>query len=304
MKVKRWGVFMLAAMLFMGIAGKAVEVKAEDETDTSYLNARVSSKGSAEGDAVIKGDCASVVWDEERGSNVLKLNGGTDGGGYLLLPEELYEGVTDGFSIAMDLYVMENAVAYQRIFQSTTVKLGAGRTGSWDSPDVSVDLSDFSNFRVNFSVGTGDTARTKSSAYWGSGVVTGEWKRLVMSVQQKKVIMYYDGEMIETKLNRNIVKRLFEEGVLEAYRYNALGRSVYNTDTDICAMYDNVAFYTYALDEQDALAPSLPADAKYVWDFEDDSVRFSENAEIKDSVSCYTDGTELSKVMEVKGLFF
>lgn len=295
---KRIGALFLVCALLLGGMTTPERAFAEEAT-MNYENAKVLSKGSEKTAAVIKGDNAVIVEDATKGSKVLMLNGGTENGGYLALPEDLYAGVTDGFSVAMDLFVMDKALNYQRIFQSTPIKLGTGNTGAWDASDFSVDLCEFANFRTSVMVGSGATALTKATFHWGNGVAKGEWKRLIITVSKEKAVMYYGGETFEAKVNRTVLKRLFSEGMLEKYCYNALGRSVYNTDTDICAMYDNVAFYTYALNEEQALAEQMPEDAKYIWDFEDDSIEFSEVKEAVDSMNIYTDGTELTKVLEV-----
>ncbi|MBE5950896.1 MAG: hypothetical protein E7260_04780 [Lachnospiraceae bacterium] len=295
---KRMGVFFLACLILVGSMMTPRNVLAEEGT-MKYENAKIISKGSEKTAAVIKGDNAVIVRDEEKNSKVLMLNGAEENGGYLALPEDLYAGVTDGFSVAMDLFVMDKALNYQRIFQSTPIKLGTGNTGAWDASDFSVDLCEFANFRTSVMIGTGATASGKTTFHWGNGAVKGEWKRLIITVSKEKAVMYYGGEAFEAKVNRTVWKRLLSEGILDKYCYNALGRSVYNTDTDICAMYDNVAFYTYALNEEQALAAQLPEDAKYIWDFEDDSIEFSEEKEAVDSMSQYTDGTELTKLFEV-----
>ncbi len=288
----------LMVLFLFGSMGITIKGYAE-ETTANYDNAKLISKGSIAGVAVMKGDNAVIVRNEEKASDVLLLNGSKENGGYLLLPENLYEGVIDGFSVAMDIYVLDSAKAYQRIFQSTPVKLGKGNTGAWNSPDVSVDLCDFNSFRTSILVGTGATAERNTTFHWGSGAVKGEWKRFVFTVSEEEAVMYYGGKRTVTTADVAVLKKLFEEGILDAYRYNAIGRSVYNTDTDICAMFDNVAFYKYALNAEQALAETLPEDAAYLWDFEKDTIEFGTGTESVDSASCYVDGTELTKVYEV-----
>ena len=296
-KKAKVGVFCLAALLLFGSLTVPEQGYAQ-ETAADYENATVTSKGSNAGVAVIKGNNAVIVRDEEKNSDVLVLNGGEENGGYLLLPENLYEGVTEGFSVAMDIYVMDKAEIYQRIFQSSPIKFGRGHTNIWDSPDISVDLCDFISFRSSVFVGTEATAEMSTMFNWGWGAVTGEWKRLIFTVSNEEAIMYYDGEQYLTTADSMVLQRLFEDDILDAYRYNSIGRSVYETDTDICAKFDNVAFYDYMLSEDQALAKQLPADATYLWDFEKDSITFGTDMEPVEGLNCYVDGTMLTKVYE------
>ena len=180
-KKTKMGVLCLAALLLFGSL-TAPEQGYVQAAEADYENATVTSKGSNEGVAVIKGDNAVIVRDEEKKSDVLVLNEGEENGGYLLLPQNLYEGVTDGFSVAMDIYVMDNAAAYQRIFQSSPIKFGKGRTNIWDSPDISVDLCDFFSFRSSVFVGTEEVAEMSTMFNWGWGAAVGEWKRLIFTV--------------------------------------------------------------------------------------------------------------------------
>jgi len=295
--LKKAGILGLAVWLGVSSGISPAVVKAEEDNMPYYGNAQVISKGSKEGVAILKGDSAVVVKDEQKNSHVLKLTGGTEGGGYLMLPENLYEGVTDGFTFAMDLYVLPEAANYQRIFQSAPVKLGTGNIYSWNTPDISVDLCDFNSFRASVYIGTGATASGQTQANFGTGAVKGEWKRFVATVSTDKVELFYDGVKQSGRVHKAALRSLFKEGVLENYKYNALGRSIYVTDSDICAMYDNVRFYSYALNEEQALAEQLPADAAYVWDFED--VKLSEEKEPVDSMNQYTDGTELKQLFDV-----
>jgi len=297
-KKAKVGVLCLTALLLFGTI-TTPKLGYAEESATNYENATVTSKGSNPGEAVIKGNNAVIARDEEKNSDVLVLNGGEENGGYLLLPQNLYEGVTEGFSVAMDIYVLDHAAAYQRIFQSTPVKFGNGHTNIWDSPDISVDLCDFSGFRTSVFVGTEDTAEMSTMFIWGWGALTGEWQRLVFTVSKEEVVMYYEGEQYLTSADSNVLQSLFEGDILNSYCYNSIGRSVYETDTDICAKFDNVAFYDYMLSEDQALAEQLPADATYLWDFEQDSVTYGIDMESAEGLSSYVDGTALTKMYEV-----
>ena len=67
-------------------------------TAMNYSNAVAANKGSAAGDAVIKGDSAAVVYDSTLKSDVLDLHGDSFGSGWLQLPAMFGKGCENGFS--------------------------------------------------------------------------------------------------------------------------------------------------------------------------------------------------------------
>lgn len=267
-----------------------------------YSGAVIKSKGAVSGAvATVKGEDAIIEKDSDTGSNVLTLSSDTFGGGYLSLPANLYEGVTDSFSIVMDIKTDENAENYQRIFQSSSIKLGEGSTAWWDAPDISVDLCEFSDFRTSVLVGaqtnTADDGSHRATAKWGTGAIKEQWIRLALVVTDKKLTAYYDGKAYETSVSESVLANLFSDGTLSAYTENALGHSVYETDKDICASFDNVAVYNYALTAEQV--SNTPDNAAFYWTFDDEDITLKEKTAGLDSIDTYTDGTALAKVQEI-----
>lgn len=274
----------------------------EAMVNISYSGATIKSKGTVSGAvATIKGEDAVIEKDADTGSNVLTLSSDTFGGGYLSLPENLYEGVTDSFSIVMDIKVDENAANYQRIFQSSSIKLGEGSTAWWDAPDISVDLCEFSDFRTSVLVGTqtntADDGNHRATAKWGTGAVKNRWKKLALVVTRDKLTAYYDGKAYETSVSSNVLSNLFSDNTLSAYTENALGHSVYGTDKDIKASFDNVAVYNYALTAEQV--NNTPENAAFYWSFDDEDISLKDKVESLDRIDTYTDGTVLTKVCEI-----
>lgn len=302
-KGRRFGAAVIAMItVITSINWTVFDVKADSNTD--YNGAKVKSTGLVSNAfAVVKGENAAIVNDAAKNSNVLKLSGGEFGSGYLELPADMYEGVTDGFTISMDVNISSDAKNYGRLFQSSSVKLGTGSTAWWDAPDISVDLCDFNSFRSTVFVGdvvnTEDDGAHRSTFNWGSGAKKNEWKRLVMTVTASKVIMYYDGAEYVTSAKAEVLENLFEGDILKKYTYNAIGKSVYSSDEDVAAMYDNIAVYKYALNKNQATALSMPADYTFFWDFDNEDIELNNSEEVNDSLNVYTDGTELIKVTEV-----
>lgn len=278
--------------------------KTENEStgNISYSGASVNSKGSVSGAvATIRGDAAIIEKDTYTGSNVLTLSSDTFGGGYLSLPENLYDGVTDSFSIVMDIKVNENAENYQRIFQSSSIKLGEGSSAWWDAPDISVDLCEFADFRTSVLVGTqtntADDGNHRAQAKWGAGASKGQWKRLALVVTKEKLTAYYDGKEYVTSIPANVLSNLFSNNTLSAYTKNSLGHSVYGTDKDICASFDNVAVYSYGLTAEQV--NNTPDNASFFWSFDDEDIALKDKVSGVDSIDTYTDGTALTRVQEV-----
>lgn len=287
--------------LYSPDAGK-IYADENKEENISYNGATVNSRGTVGGvKATVRGEAAFIEKDDATGSNVLTLSSDTFGGGYLSLPENLYEGVTDSFTIVMDLRVNEKAGNYQRIFQSSSIKLGEGSTSWWDAPDISVDLCEFNDFRTSVFVGTQvntpDDGSHRASARWGAGAKKGQWKRLALVVTKEKLTAYYDGNAYETSIPAKVLSGLFSGDTLSAYTKNTLGHSVYSSDKDICASFDNVAVYSYALTAEQI--NNTPDNASFLWTFDDEDIVLNERAEGTDNTDTYTDGTKLTKVEEI-----
>ena len=101
-KIFRRAVGAAAAMCVMAqpVGGLSRPVSSANAV-TNFANAKVASQGSAEGDAVIKGANASVVYDSELKSNVLDLHGDSFGGGWLQLPAMFAKVSDKGFSFSL-----------------------------------------------------------------------------------------------------------------------------------------------------------------------------------------------------------
>jgi len=264
--------------------------------------------------AIIQGDGASVVYDTVLGSNVLKLEGGSFGAGWLQLPANLYKGVQDGFSIAMKVKLDESATDYMKLFQSTSIDFGSGSTWWWDAPDLSVDTGSQNGWRNTIYLGKTENTIDDNGIYrcsFNSSIspVKGEWTDVVVTISKTGYGFYINGNKIATTVSdenlNKILTTLFDEEAdyLSAYINNAIGHSVYESDADIKASVDNVTFYNYELSE--VQAASLPADAAYKWTFDEGTVVLDEaesnniyynNAKIYNAVTGIEDtGTAIIK---------
>lgn len=279
---------------------------------TNYNEATVANTISAletADNAIIYGEDATIETDSSKNSKVLSLNGDAFGAGWLKLPDNIYKNVTTGFTLAMDVYVADNAASYTRLFQSSSIAFGTG-SGWWDAPDISIDLGDTTNpsgFRHSVYVGKtintiDDAGKYRSMFNSSINKSSGEWKKLVMVVSSTDYNFYIDG--VKASLTGNntlntVLNNLFSttENYLKSYTFNSLGHSVYSGDSDVKAKFDNVAIYSYAL--SDAQAASLPTDADYLYTFEDSTVTLATPDDVTNGENIYTDGTELTAVSDL-----
>lgn len=270
-------------------------------TAISYSNAVAANKGSAAGDAVIKGDSAAVVYDSTLKSDVLDLHGDSFGSGWLQLPAMFGNGCENGFSFSLKYKLDSGAENYTRLFQFSPVPFGAGAAPSYSSPDISIDLKDKKSFRTSIFVGKGTTTENddKHRAIFDiqSAPDSGKWHELTAVYSKNKAEFYIDGKLqsiSDADTLTDTMSSLFSEGVLPSYTYNSIGHSVYS-DNDIKACVDDVALYGYALTPQQAA--ELPNDPLYLYTFEEDTITEGE-AVPEEETATARDGTPLTSIPE------
>ncbi|MBE5871519.1 MAG: hypothetical protein E7294_09720 [Lachnospiraceae bacterium] len=232
-----------------------------DKTVDNSGTASVTADSPDDTDAVMGGSGdVSVIYDEERGSDVLSLPGGSVGAGYLSLPQDLFKGVEDAFTISF--WVKADTVSnthYNRIFEASSTELGKyekGISNDWVDPEFTMVVggTDSASTRYDFCVNTAD--KTKARVELGQPLGNGAWSYLTASVTKDGFTVYMNGKPITaTDLTNNTAATLakfFDE--MDTFRYSALGRSVYTSDKDTCALYDDFRFYNMALSAQQVSA--------------------------------------------------
>ncbi|EWM55222.1 glycoside hydrolase family 97 catalytic domain-containing protein [Ruminococcus flavefaciens] len=285
-------VFMQSAVQF---TPKAVTADAA----VNYTNAAVASRGMSEGDAVIRGRNATVVYDSTLGSNVLDLHGDGFGSGWLQLPAMFGEGCENGFSFSLKFRLDSAAGDYTRLYQFSPVSFGAGSAPSYTSPDISVDLKDKKSYRTSIFVGKGTTTenddRHRAIFDLETAPDSGKWHELTAVYSPDTAQFYMDGKLLSTSTAATLsdtMNSLFSEGVLPSYIYNSIGHSVYS-DNDINACVDDVMLYGYALTA--AQAARLPDNPLYRYTFEPDTITEG-TASPEEETSKAHDGTVLTSV--------
>lgn len=239
--------------------GEVKDGKVENEGTKTGVTASVSGDGSGLG----------IVGDEERGSNVLNLPGGGLNKGVLMLPENMFQDVTqDGFAFSFWINIDKDASQYSRIFSATPIELNSDNGSSgWNAPEFTF---------VAGMEGAGDLGAGMAGYHtsvmlpdrvsqlklvWEKQFARGKWQHVTISVSTDHYDVYLDGEKIGITYDRNnneqtILKRLFQNDgkILKSFTHNAIGRSVYSTDSDLKAKIDEFRFYNTALTAEQAKA--------------------------------------------------
>ncbi|MCQ2490210.1 MAG: glycoside hydrolase family 97 catalytic domain-containing protein [Ruminococcus sp.] len=207
----------------------------------------VKSVGQLDDRAYLRGN-AEVVKDNELGSNVLSLKGGSFGAGWLELPELFKNGCEKGFTFSMKYRLNSDVTNYSRLFQFATVPFGTGNAPSYSSPDISVDVKDKTSFRASIFAGTGDSTLDdeKHRAIFDLDAApdSGKWHELTLVCSGSDATYYIDNEKVgyEADTISDTMSSLFSEKVLDKYIYNSIGHSLYS-DNDISMSVDDITFY-------------------------------------------------------------
>lgn len=245
-------------------------------------NAKASE--SSEDAAELEGN-AKVIYDDDRSSYVLNLPGGSFDAGWLKLPENLYDEVTDGFTIALKVKPDMDCADYARVFQSTSIEYGTGDTWWWDAPDIAFNAGATdggwnSMLYLGTVVNTTDNGvsggSTRMKMTWDKVMTKGEWNEVVISISAAEYAVYLNGEKLTLTSTQGdgdlskVLSNTLDGDFLSSYIYNAIGHSVYASDADFKGSVDDVAFYSYALTERQAA--ELPSDAAFLYTFEKGTV--------------------------------
>lgn len=175
---------------------------------------------------------AKVVYDEEKGSNVLQLDGSS--GGYAQLPTGFFDG-RDTMTISMD--VKSN--------------LGSGNffTFTYGKNSTSYDFLRVRGTEVRNAITTAGWQNEREVK--GSGAVTGTWQKIDIVIDGVTMKMYIDGLLVSENDNTGITTSNFGTGVI-----SYLGKSFYD-DPYFNGSFDNVKVYNRALTEEEIVESAL-----------------------------------------------
>lgn len=233
--------------------------KVQNEGTKTEITAAISGTGTGLG----------VIDDETRGSKVLNLPGEGLNKGALVLPENMFQDVTEeGFAFSFWIEIDKNANQYSRIFSAAPIELNSDNGSSgWNAPEFTFvagkegadDLGE-GGAGYHTSIMLPDR-KSQLKLVWENQFAKGKWQHVTVSVSPEEYEVYLDGEQISMTYDRNnnkstILKKLFESdgAVLKSFTHNAIGRSVYSTDNDLKAKMDEFRFYNTALSAEQAKA--------------------------------------------------
>lgn len=289
----RWKNSIVAGILMAGmLMTTPTAAYGSEESTLTYDGAKVSSvQGAMKDEAIIRGEKAEVVFDEDTNSKVLELGGGYLHAGTLELPSNLYQNVTEGFTLELDVFIDPAAVDYTRLFQSSPCEMGSGGA-PWNSAGISIDLGAGNLWRTEVFVGKNGAANATAESTTGAtitkAVSRGVWHKVELSVNSTQYTLVVD-ETVLTQKTADFSKLFGDSDYLASYVNHAIGDSIY-ADASIKAKIDNVKFYNSAEIKEEATL-------QLCYDFEE--VKKVKAEETMGSESVYTDGTQLVEVTEI-----
>lgn len=180
-------------------------------------------------DGKLKGK-ASIVTDAERGSKVLKLNGGDKNDpAYLEFPKGFFD-KRDTMTIMMDV--------------KSTLSSGDFFTFTFGKSDQIYDYLRVKGTTVRNAISLGSWGSEKDVQ--GSLAASGKWQHIALVFDNTKLQLYINGELKATNKNTGILVSQMGSGLL-AY----LGKSFYSADRYVQGSYDNVKVYEKALTQDE-----------------------------------------------------
>ncbi len=191
---------------------------------------------------------AAIEYSEERGSNVLTLDGTT--GTYWQFPENLFD-QKDTFTLSFD--VKSNSTSDQN---HMTFAMGP-------------DSDKYFFFKINptsmrAAITNASWSSEEAAAVSGMTTQSGEWMHIDLVVTPEKIEIYKDGEKVAA--TEDVTKTITHLGLEDVAAY--LGKSTYSADPYFNGEYDNIELYYRALSEAELSMDARIEDAA----IEDDAV--------------------------------
>lgn len=289
----------------------------------SWDGVKVAGVGTVAGDAVLYDEGISLVYDEELGKNVVKLDGGN---GYLKLPNDIWDKATEGFTVKFYVKPDKGAESLSNIFQTNLCGYSVGDTTWRDAPEISLtvggDVRVFVGGRTingvynaaatyNNGIAGDDKAysepRGHKPRFTGTttAIAKGEWSEVIISVSKDELNIYVNGE--ETKVTKNAsdgsnissaLNYLFGdysngENLLPQYVNTSIGNSVYGDVPNFVGCVGDIRVYSQALDPDTVIRTH----ADYIWNFNGDNIDTSGEAETTiEDLDSYLGNTPLEVV--------
>ena len=177
---------------------------------------------------------ASVVYDEEKGSNVLQLDGSS--GSYGEIPQGFFDG-RDTMTISMDVK--------SNLSEGDFLTFALGKDSTY-----------YDNLRIRGNevrfVMTTDSWRNEKEVKIPDGADNGVWQNVAITIDGTSMKLYVDGILVSENGDTGIRTSDFGTGLL-----SYLGKSFYDADRYFSGSYDNFKIYNRVLSDEEVLESAL-----------------------------------------------
>lgn len=177
---------------------------------------------------------ASVVYDEERGSNVLRLDGTS--GTYGAIPEGFFDG-RNTMSISMDV--------------KSELSSGNFFTFTYGKNSTYYNFLRVRGKEIRYGLTT-TSWNNEQEVKTSDGANTGSWQNIILTVSGNTMKLYVDGAKVAENTSTGISTSDLGTGLL-AY----LGKSFYGEDAYFKGSFDNFKVYNRVLSEEEILNEAL-----------------------------------------------
>ncbi len=193
-----------------------------------------TAKGNATEDNGILYGNAAVVYDAERDSNVLQLNGSN--GAYGEIPQGFFDG-RDTMSISVDV--------------KSNLNSGNFFTFTYGKDSTFYNFLRIRGKEIRYGM-TKSGWQNEQEVKTADGANTGVWQNVILTVNGTTMKLYVDGMLVDENDSTGIRTSDFGTGIL-AY----LGRSFYDGDQYFNGSYDNFKVYNRELSQEEILDSAL-----------------------------------------------
>ena len=226
---------------FGGDGGSGEEAVSEEpvleynfEEDLGKQTMTDTGKGNDIADNGVLYGGASVVYDEEKGSNVLQLDG--NGGSYGEIPQGFFDG-RDTLSISMDVK--------SNLSEGNFLTFAFGK-----------DRTYYDNLRIRGNevrfVMTTESWSNEKEVKIPDGADVGVWQNVTVTIDGSSMKLYVDGELASENPDTGIRTSDFGTGLL-----SYLGKSFYDEDRYFSGSYDNFRIYNRVLAPEEVLENAM-----------------------------------------------
>ena len=208
-----------------------LEYNFEKDADSGIMTDTGAGNDTADNGALYGN--AKVVYDEERGSNVLQLDGSN--GSYGQLPTGFFDR-RNTMTISMDV--------------KSDMSSGNFFTFTYGKDSNVYDFLRIRGTEIRNAVTTSGWQNEQEVK--GSGASTGTWQKIDIVINGTNMKLYVDGLLVSENTNTGITTSNLGSGII-----SYLGKSFYDADGYFKGSFDNIKVYNRALSEEEIVEDAL-----------------------------------------------